>query len=136
MNDINKIKYESDELILELNDGSIYSWNVSIIDNSTYDESGSLSLESDEKNNYYNMLVFPNPTSDDVVVKFKLAQSDIISFYLLNSLGIKHEYQTFELFEPGEHIKTLNLNGLSNGVYSLIFQGTNYQVSKRLTIQK
>jgi hypothetical protein len=136
MNEIKKIKFESDELILELNDGSIYSWNVSIIGNTTYDESGSLSLESNEKNNYYNILVFPNPTADDVVVKFKIVQSDRISFYLLNSTGIKYEFQEFECFEPGEHIKNLNLNGLSNGVYSLIFQGTNYQVAKRLTIHK
>ncbi len=136
MNEIKKIKFESDELILELNDGSIYSWNVSIICNTTYDESGSLSLESNEKNNYYNLLVFPNPTADDVVVKFKIVQSDRISFYLLNSTGTKYEFQEHEFFQPGEHIKNLNLNGLSNGVYSLIFQGTNYQVAKRLTIHK
>lgn len=80
--------------------------------------------------------LFPNPTVEEVTVKFKVEKASMVtvSVYDLhgNKLSTNTSSQTFPI---GEYYKTVNTSRLPSGVYIVTVETNNYKESKKLIIK-
>ena len=86
LEDVRKITFDLDVKNLYLWDGSIYSWNVSTIENYNYEESPANIQELLNKANAMDFSVSPNPTNTVLNIHFNLPIADevLIGLYDMN----------------------------------------------------
>ena len=103
--DIRKVTFDADVMNLHLLDGSVYAWNVSTIGYYQYDESSVSALNLLNNANAWEVNVYPNPTSDYLVVTSPKRKPIVIT----NQVG----QRVYEDFAP----VTINTTNFSNGIY-------------------
>jgi len=78
----------------------------------------------------------PNPTRGDIRVRFTLAQNAKVTFTLINSLGQPVMTETSGNLEAGSNIYQLNLQGLSDGIYTLRAEAGTVTMTGKLVFLK
>jgi hypothetical protein len=71
-----------------------------------------------KENSDYLLKVFPNPTTNTVVISFEDKQSKMLSFKILNLEG-QVVYAGEGIITNGKFVKTIDLSAISQGVYLL-----------------
>ncbi len=85
LSDIQNITYSGDTMNLKFNFGNTVSWNVNTIDYFQYNENP---LELIEKvNNSNSVLIYPNPTEDNINVNYTVGVSSHVQFDVLDIKG-------------------------------------------------
>jgi hypothetical protein len=133
--DVRKITFVSDEMNLQLLDGSVYSWNVSSIGHYQYDEN---SLGIDEllnKANAWQVSVFPNPATNLLNVRYNLPTDDKMLISVFDMQGKLFLEINKGNRSKGEHEETLDLRTLPDGQYLCRISGQNYTISKNIIKQ-
>lgn len=133
--DVRKITFESDEMNLQLLDGSVYSWNVSSIGHYQYDENSIGIDELLNQANAWQVSVFPNPATNLLNVRYNLPTEDkmLISVFDLQAkllLEINAGNKA-----KGEHEETLDLSTLPAGQYVCRISGQTNTISKNIIKQ-
>ena len=87
------------------------------------------------KNDIQNLQVWPNPTSDNVNVKFDIKDTQNNVEILLNDISgreiIRKVYET----NSGSFNQNINLNNLSKGIYLINIKNGKFNSTKKLIIQ-
>ena len=133
--DVRKITFVSDEMNLQLLDGSVYSWNVSSIGHYQYDENSIGIDELLNKANAWQVSVFPNPANNVLNVRYNLPTEDkmlISVFDLQGKLLIETNVGERTI---GEHEETLDLSKLPAGQYICRISGQTNTISKNIIKQ-
>lgn len=65
----------------------------------------------------------PNPTSDVAQVRFSLEKSERITLSVFNAQGALVRTQNLGDLTSGDHVVSLDANGLTNGSYRVVLQG-------------
>ncbi len=135
LQDVHKITFTADLMNLHLLDGTIYSWNVSNIGHYEYD-ANSVNVEPilDEVNNW-NLQLFPNPTRDEVQLKYNLPKEDKIQIALYDLTGKLILEKNLEIKNAGENQDSLDLRQLAAGTYICRISGERNGISKQIIKQ-
>jgi len=128
--DVRKITFDADLMNLHFWDGSLYAWNVSTIDFYQYDETPLNVQEWLNNANAWKVLIFPNPTSTNLILYYNLPKEDAITIALFDMQGklILQKYLGEKL--SGEHHQTIDVNNLPEGEYVCRINGLHQSVSK------
>ena len=133
--DVRKITFVDDEMNLQLFDGSVYSWNVSSIGHYQYDENSIGIDELLNKANAWQVIVFPNPATNLLNVRYNLPTEDQILISVFDLQG----KLLFEINKgnkaKGEHEETLDLSALPAGQYVCCISGRTNTISKNIIKQ-
>ncbi len=82
-----------------------------------------------------NLIVYPNPTSDEVFVNFENQNGNAISIELVDQLG-RVIYTSEEFNSTGFNTIELNLANVSDGMYSVLVHSLNNTITKRIIVKK
>lgn len=79
----------------------------------------------------HDILVYPNPTLETIIIDFNLPELSPVQISITDMLGRK-VYNNNYSFEKGFHKLSFDLAGYSAGVYQLIFTDSQKQVTKKI----
>jgi len=82
-----------------------------------------------------NVHIFPNPTSDFILIDYELSELSNIKIRLINTLGEEVEILMNEAQVGGTHQFKWNLGGLSSGLYFINFQINNQKIVRKIIVQ-
>ncbi len=80
--------------------------------------------------------VFPNPATDNCLLKFNLSQTKTLEVNVFNVLGEKVQSIQKNIYTDGEHELRLNTSALSSGIYIVKIDDGKRAVNKQLIISK
>jgi hypothetical protein len=135
LEDVRKITFDADVMILHLLDGSVYAWNVSTIGYYQYDETLVNVQEWLNNANAWEMAVYPNPANSILNIRFQLPKEDNISIALIDIQGKLLLYKNLGNKAVGEHQETFDLNGIPQGTYICRISGQKNTITKQLIKQ-
>ena len=128
--DVRKITFDTDLMNLHLWDGSVYGWNVSTIGEYQYNESLLNVQEWLNSANAREVVIFPNPTSTNLNVRYNLAKEDDITIALFDMQGKLILQKRVGKQVSGEHQETLNLTSIPQGNYGCRISGQQNTITK------
>ena len=130
--DIRKITFDVDLMQLHMTDGSIYSRNVSTIGHYQYNQN-SVNVENLLADlNDWNLQVFPNPTSDELNLRYSLPKNEKITIALFDLQGKMILEQLAGEKLIGENQDKLDLRQIASGTYICRISGTKNSISKQI----
>jgi hypothetical protein len=130
LEDVRKITFDADLMNLHLLDGSVYAWNVSTIGHYQYDESSLNVQEWLSTANAWELVIFPNPTSTNLNVRYNLPKEDKITIALFDIQGKLILQKSLGKQVSGEHQETLDLNSTPQGTYVCRITGQQNKITK------
>ena len=132
LQDVRKITFTADLMNLHLQDGTISSWNVSTIGYYDYN-ANSVNVEPilDEVNNW-NLQLFPNPTKDEIQLKYNLSKEEKMQIALYDLTGKLILEKDAGTKNAGENQDNLDLRQLPAGTYICRISGKSNSISKQI----
>jgi hypothetical protein len=130
LEDVRKITFDADLMNLHLWDGSVYAWNVSTIGYYEYDESSLNVQEWLSSANAWEFVIFPNPTSTTLNVRYNLPKEDEITIALLDMQGKLIQQKNLGKQVSGEHQEILDLTSIPQGTYVCRISGQQNTITK------
>jgi len=82
-----------------------------------------------------NLVVYPNPASDEVFVSFNNQNGNVITIELIDQLG-RTVFDNNEFEMIGFNQVSINLSHVADGVYSVLIHSGENTVAKRIFIKK
>ena len=95
----------------------------------------SIALSVEELMGIVNVVVYPNPTSDEVFVSFDNQNGNAMQVELVDQLG-RVVYSENEIQQIGFNKIGLNLSQVSDGMYSVLLHSGNNTIAKRIIVRK
>ena len=130
--DIRKITFDVDLMQLHMNDGSIFSRNVSTIGHYQYSES-SVNVENLLSDlNDWKLQLFPNPTADALNLRYHLPKDDKISILIFDLQGKLILEQVAGEKLSGENHDIIDLRQIAAGTYICRISGKSNSISKQI----
>ena len=130
LTDVRKITFDADLMNLHFLDGTVYAWNVSTIGDYQYDES-SLNVQEWLSNaNAWEVVIFPNPTSTTLNVRYNLPKEDELTIALFDMQGKLIHQKNLGKQVSGEYQETLGLTSISQGTYVCRISGQQNSIAK------
>ncbi len=134
LTDVRKLTFDLDLLKLHMLDGTIYTRNVSTIGHYQHSES-SVNVENLLSDiNDWNLHLYPNPTKDELQLRYNLQKGDKITISLFDLQGKLLLVKETEK-SPGENQDTLDLRQIAPGTYICRISGTVHSISKQIIKQ-
>ena len=132
LEDVRKITFDTDLMNLHLWDGTVYAWNASTIGYYQYDEASLNVQEWLNKGNAWDVVIFPNPTSTNLNIRYNLLKEDIITIALYDMQGKLVLDKNLGKLSPGEHQESLDVSNLPKSTYVCHIDGRNQSVTKSI----
>ncbi len=130
LEDVRKITFDADLMNLHLWDGTVYAWNVSTIGHYQYDESSLNVQEWLSKVNAWEVVIFPNPTSTTLNVRYNLPKEDELTIALFDMQGKLILQKNLGKQVSGEHQETIDLTSIPQGTYVCRISGQQNMITK------
>lgn len=127
--DVQKITFNDVIMNIHFFDGSQFSINVSTLNNFQYAELLEVNKILDQFNET-NILLYPNPTSDELNIKLRNKEQATYSLVIYDSSG-KLVFQK----ESNKEIENISLNNFKSDNYILKIQFNNQYITKSFTKQ-
>ena len=132
MEEMRKVDFNADVMNVYLWNGSVYAWNVSVI-NSFEPEPNPAGVEDVQPAfNAMDILLFPNPSGGDVLLRYNLPKEDEIHYALFDAGGKLITESKLGIQAAGDYQQMLDLSNCAAGNYFLRFSGKNSTISKVL----
>ena len=135
LEDVRKITFDLDVKNLYLWDGSIYSWNVSTIENYNYEESPANIQELLNNANAWDFSVSPNPTNTILNIHFNLPKADEVLIGLFDMKGKLILEKNLGSKAAGEYQEILDLTNIPQGTYICRTSGIQNIITKKVIKQ-
>lgn len=130
LEDVRKITFDADLMNLHFWDGSMYGWNVSTIGDYQYNESSLNVQEWLNSANAWEVVIFPNPTSTNLNLRYNLPKDDEINIALFDMQGKLFLRKSLGKQLSGEQQQTLDVSNLPEGSYVCRIKGQHQTVTK------
>ena len=132
LEDVRKITFDANLMNLHLLDGSVYGWNVSTIGDYQYNESSLNVQEWLNSANAWEVVIFPNPTSTNLNLRYNLPKDDEITIALFDMQGKLILQKSLGIQVSGEQKQTLDVSNLPEGSYVCRIKGQHQTVTKTI----
>ena len=128
---VQKLKFEVQNLKLQLNDGTSYSWAMTTIDHYKY-----LDIITDKQNllgsgNPWEVKVIPNPSPGRQLLRFRLPASGQVRIHVMDFSGQKLLEDQIQ-GKVGEQEYQFDLPGARPGTYLLMLETQTFSVSQKI----
>lgn len=134
--DIMKVDFDDDYLNLYLNDQSVYSWLRSEIRMMNYTKE-SVGVEIFTQPTFSSdILIYPNPFSAFINVKFELNISSELQIIVYSNNGSEVYSSTLQYLQKGEHELQIDLSKYSDGIYSIVLASNEMKISKNVVLSR
>ncbi len=130
ISDIRSLKFGTQTMNLQRNNGSISTWNISEIDNYRFE---GVSGINEEETTIGKLQVFPNPMQEQTSFVFASPRHQQIRIELLDGLG-RSVREIYSGAHVGEQTYSFQVN-VPKGTYLLRLSGENGQLIKSIIIQ-
>jgi len=80
------------------------------------------------------MKVYPNPAADFIKMDFNLLESTDVNVYVYDLNGRVLKSAAYGNLQKSNHNRSMNLNGLTNGLYFVSIQAGQSVFTKRIQI--
>ncbi len=131
LTEISKITYSPTEMIINQTDESQIINELSDIRKFNY--ALSTQIINHKKNNDMNLLVYPNPTANQINIKYKLCENSEVKISILDISGRYLNTISDENKITGEHHLTWDFN-LENGNYFIHIESKNQTQIEKLIV--
>lgn len=121
LDDIRKITYEEDDMLVHLENEILYSWPVNDFKNIEYDIELTEMTENID-NQTKRLTVYPNPGYSDINVDFSVEVGGEVFLQVINFNGEFVLEQNLGYLKIGKHTKSLKVNNLADGEYIIVIQ--------------
>ena len=132
LSDIRKITFDLDLMQLHMNDGSIFSRNVSTIGHYQYSESAVNVENLLTYLNDWKLQIFPNPTADALNLRYHLPKDDKITISIFDLQGKLIFEQVAGEKLSGENQDIIDLRQIAAGTYICRISGKSNSISKQI----
>ena len=130
---VDKITFSGTNMLLHKTDESVLTWPISDIRKYTYDVS-TLVENTIDNNSKMDVLIYPNPSTKDFSIDYKLDKPSEINISILSLNGSLIETILSEKKSKGEYsIKWENKN-LKSGIYFIKIRNNNSSETKKVII--
>ncbi|MEY3237774.1 MAG: hypothetical protein RI883_1875 [Bacteroidota bacterium] len=135
VNQIEKINFDNNFMLVHLTDATIISWDLSIIKNYTHTESGlGVSINS-PLNIDPKFSLFPNPTDGLLTVSYDVLTPSMVKILIYNIDG-KLCFEKTTTHEVSENkIIDVQLTNFESGTYRCVVESLTQRMSKQFTIR-
>jgi hypothetical protein len=133
--DVRKITFDDDVMNLHFVDGTLYAWNVSTIGYYQYEESAVGVEEVLGRGNAWQAMVYPNPASDMLHVRYELPAQEEVTIALFDAQGKQVLQKTLGKQTAGEHLVKFDIAHLLAGNYVCRISGRDSAISKQVVKQ-
>ncbi len=107
---------------------------TTFINNNTLIDANPFVLSTGELEAVDNLIIAPNPTSDQLNVSFNLAESMPLQVKIYNVLGQAVQVLANQNFSAGSQQLETNVSDLSNGIYYIHLTNGNQQLTEKFTV--
>lgn len=133
--DILSMKFQQSDMILYKNDGGMEIWNIDDVSYYSFDES--VSTEDFGNQNNWQVLVYPNPTSNQVRIKVDTPISESVTVSILDSKGAIVAELFSGTLEQNQEI-TWDVKGskdTQSGTYICLIQTPDQRITRPIIVQ-
>jgi len=134
-------------LFTGLQTGALYSWTLSTVDAAYIGSpvasgefiNGSVSVnETGDNSNhgYYIGQNYPNPFNRYTTIRYSIPKESIVNLNVYNLNGAEVANVVGENKQTGTYTLTLDVKGLSDGIYYYRFQAGDFSQSRKMVISK
>ena len=125
LSDIVEIRYGPTDMIVEFTAGSFYELPYNQIISFQFEEFN-VSVSEQKLLNVNDITLYPNPTNDNLALRYQLSGSDQIraAIYHLDGRMVKEDFLGFR--PQGEQRESIDVSGLSSGSYLLKLFGNSW----------
>jgi hypothetical protein len=95
----------------------------------------SIALSVEELMGIRNLIIYPNPASDEIHVSFENQNGNALYIEMVDQLG-RVVYSENEIQQIGFNKIGLNLSQISDGLYSVFLRSGNNTIAKRIIVKK
>lgn len=132
LQDVRRIDFTGVMMNLHLNDGTVYSWNITSVDYYEYEPNIPTNIDDWlKKVNDRQVKVFPNPASGEQTLALLLPNEEQLQMRVHDAAGKVVLERDLGRLSKGEHIFPIGLNE-AVGNYTLLLYNANYSVTKKL----
>lgn len=125
--EVQKIDFDNDQLILHQTNGTVVSWDIDVIDYYSYNDDVT-GIESATENKL-SMSVFPNPSSSQLHINYNLLSNQEAVLTILNVEG--KVIEIFNLNQVSKSTKQIDVSAYPAGQYFVRIDGAKFSLSKR-----
>lgn len=133
LTDVSKINFIGDMVNLTLTDGSTFSWDMTLVSSLRYqDEVTGVNEGAIADLNSLALSLYPNPTSDQIELKYTLINPSLIDVQLfdLNGAVVANIFNGNQV--SGDHQLQIDLKDLNKGIYVCQIEGEGFVVTKQI----
>ncbi len=94
-----------------------------------------VSVNKSNSNGSDNMVIFPNPASSTINLRYRIETEGIVNIYLTDILGNQTILKSEYMF-PCDYGETLNLNAYPQGIYNIVLQNGDRVYRERIMVIK
>lgn len=132
LNDVDKITFDLNVMNLHFEDGNIYSWHTSTIENFNYNNDQLNVSEIITELNKWELSIYPNPTNDVLNLQYNLLKDDIIEVVLYSSGGEIFMIRNLGKQTKGVHFETFDISNTPSGIIICSVVGQLGAVNKKV----
>jgi hypothetical protein len=136
-NALSPINHASENSVEEFTDLSVVVWLQNLTTKEIYQSSWATLVAGVDENANGNGIIgmFPNPASNDVFVRFNVMETKTCEISLINTLGQVVKTINKGELSFGDYTETINLDGLSSGIYFVSVKIGNNVSSHKLIVE-
>jgi hypothetical protein len=132
LEDVQNINFDADLMNLQLLDGTVFTWNTSIIESFQYYESSVNVQDGLNNSKDWNVVIYPNPLYDNLTVIYNLPKEDDIIMSLVDMQGSVILQISLGIQMSGKQQQTLDVSSLPKGTYLCRIKGQQQIVTKTI----
>lgn len=116
--DIRRITIEQPNLVVLLFNGDSFSFPLNELQNYRYDDDSSLNLDDAlGELNKWDVKLFPNPTANELTIRFVLNQPSNMSYSIVDASGKLITSQELGKLDSGQHDILADFRNIASGSY-------------------
>lgn len=135
VDEIEKISFDNNLMLIHLIDSTIISWDLSIMQNFTHSESGLGVLLNSPLILDTEISLYPNPTDENIQVIYSVFIPSKIRILIYDQNGKLCLEHSFSHIVPERKMFDLQLNSFESGTYNCIIESSTQRISKLFTIR-
>jgi len=110
-------------------------WNADkTIRGTGWDASYTITVGTEEKENFTSLSVYPNPVDDNLHIQFNLSEPQNVKIEIISAKGVTLYTEQFSYFK-GDFQKTVDVSSFAKGIYLLRMTGDRGMVNEKIIVQ-
>jgi len=130
--DVQRLTFENNQMILRLFNGTEFSFDLTDLDNYRYEDETMSTENFLAQANAWELTTYPNPSKDMVNISFNLIDASPITYQIFDIKGRKILEKKLPMLSQGKNNIEVSLGHLASGTYLLQLATDRVKISRKL----